>query len=154
MVGSYFIHSLLLVMNKSIKLIFLFLLAIGLVYPQTTDKNNLQFSDSIKITSKISPLSILQNKYKEFEIYRNLNSMKMNVDVNGDPKTLWLRTSLVISNTNNPNTEFKPNFLSPLAQKYKQDSKFNPIKYVLGAAQVGAVGYLAYKHIKKYGFLK
>ena len=42
----------------------------------------------------------------------------------------------------------------PLYQKYLEDSKFNPFKYALGMMQVGAVGYLAYKHIKKYGFLK
>jgi hypothetical protein len=60
----------------------------------------------------------------------------------------------LISKSEKNNQEFSPHFLSPLERKYHEDSKFNPIKYVLGAAQVGAVGYLAYKHIKKYGFLK
>jgi hypothetical protein len=34
---------------------------------------------------------------------------------------------------------------------YLEDSKIDPVKLVLGMAQAGAVGYLAYKHIKKYG---
>jgi hypothetical protein len=28
------------------------------------------------------------------------------------------------------------------------------VRYVLGMAQAGAVGYMAYRHIKKYGFWK
>jgi len=42
----------------------------------------------------------------------------------------------------------------PLYQKYREDSKFNPFRYALGMVQTGAVGYLAYKHLKKYGFFR
>jgi len=123
-------------------------------FSQETNKNQILFSDSIKTIVPTNPFTNFQIKFDEFEIYRDLNSMKMNIDIDGDPNTLWLRTHLAVSNTNNVNTEFNPNFLSPLERKFKEDSKFDPVRYVLGAAQVGAVGYLAYKHIKKYGFLK
>lgn len=154
MVGYCFIQSLFSVVNKSIKIFFLILIFSELVFSQETKKYQAPISDSIKIINQINPLTNFQIKFDEFEIYCDLNSMKMNVNIDGDPNTLWLRTSLAISNTDNSDAEFKPNFLSPLERKYREDSKFDPIRYVLGAAQVGAVGYLAYKHIKKYGFLK
>jgi len=87
-------------------------------------------------------------------LHREFNSIKMNIPIDGDPQTVWLRTSLAISTSENINTEFSPHFLSPFQKQYLEDSKFDPIKSILGMAQVGAVGYLAYKHIKKYGFLK
>ena len=84
----------------------------------------------------------------------NLNNMKMSVPIDGDPQTVWLRTSLALSKTEITDQKFSPHFLSPLEKQYLEDSKFNPIRYALGMVQAGAVGYLAYKHIKKYGFLK
>jgi hypothetical protein len=80
--------------------------------------------------------------------------MKMDVPIDGDPQTVWLRTLLAIGNTNNPGSDTRVHYLSPLYTQYIEESKFNPVRYILGMAQVGAVGYLAYKHIKKYGFLK
>jgi hypothetical protein len=128
-----------------------------LIYSLTYSQNNsdkIVISDSIKINQKLNPLTELQIKFDEFELHRELNSFKLNIPIDGDPETVWLRTALLISKSEKNNQEFSPHFLSPLERKYHEDSKFNPIKYVLGAAQVGAVGYLAYKHIKKYGFLK
>ena len=154
MVGYCFIQSLFSNVNKSIKIFLQFILMIGFAFAQETEKTTLQISDSTKISNHISSISNLQIKYNEFEIYRDLNRMRINIELDDDPNTLWLRTSFIISNTSNSTPEFNPNFLSPLERKYQEDSKFDPVRYVLGAAQVGAVGYLAYKHIKKYGFLK
>jgi hypothetical protein len=44
------------------------------------------------------------------------------------------------------------NILNPLYNQYMQDQKYAIWKSILGGMQLGAVGYLAYKHIKKYGF--
>lgn len=96
----------------------------------------------------------MQIKFDEFELYREFKDMKTSIPIDVDPKTVWLRTSLVISTSDKMNQKFSPHFLSPLQKQYLEDSKFDPIKSILGMAQVGAVGYLAYKHIKKYGFLK
>ena len=41
--------------------------------------------------------------------------------------------------------------LSPLYQKYMDGQTNRSWMSILGAVQAGAVGYLAYKHIKKYG---
>jgi len=73
-----------------------------------------------------------------------------------DRSTIWLRTELLISNHSYlPNeVEFDAHFTSPLHQQFLQDSEFDMVRYVLGMAQLSAVAYMAYRHIKKYGFLK
>lgn len=111
--------------------------------------------DSLK-SPAFTPLERLQLKFDEFDFYRELHSLKENLPANNDPNTIKLWTSAAIFSTleedkllDNP-----ADITSPLYRKYLEDSKFDPFKYVLGMAQLGAVGYLAYKHIKKYGFLK
>ncbi len=139
---------------KSLTKIFIYsLLIFPLVYSQENN-NILVVTDSIKNLPRLNPQAELQIKFDEFELHREFNSIKMNIPIDGDPQTVWLRTSLAISTSENINTEFSPHFLSPFQKQYLEDSKFDPIKSILGMAQVGAVGYLAYKHIKKYGFLK
>jgi hypothetical protein len=110
--------------------------------------------DSLKIQLKENSLIQIQIKFDEFELQREFKDMKMSVPIDGDPNTVWLRTSLAVSNTENLSKNFSPHFLSPLEKQYLENSKFDPVRYALGMVQAGAVGYLAYKHIKKYGFLK
>ena len=140
---------------KRLKNIFwiLFLLT-SISYAQTEQVNITQNNDSLKININQHSLNKIQTLFDDFDLHREFNTMKMNVPIDGDPQTVWLRTSLAIANNENVNQNFSPHFLSPLERKYYEDSKFDPIRSLLGMAQVGAVGYLAYKHIKKYGFLK
>ena len=79
-----------------------------------------------------------------------------NLPPHDNPSTIWLRTELALSSSLlfGEKTETDRHFTSILYQQYLEDSKFDPVRYVLGMAQLGAVGYLAYKHIKKYGFWK
>lgn len=140
---------------KSIIKIFLFLFILSSqAHPQLDNAKNIYNNDSLKTKISSNPLINLQIKFDEFELHRELSIMKMDISIDGDPQTVWLRTSLAIGYTNNPGNENKIHYLSPLYTQYIEDSKFDAVKYVLGMAQVGAVGYLAYKHIKKYGFLK
>jgi hypothetical protein len=131
-----------------------FLLTLISYAQQTENINAISTSDSLKIKINPNPLIQMQIKFDEFELQREFKDMKMIVPIDGDPNTVWLRTSLAVSNTENLGKDFSPHFLSPLEKQYLENSKFNPLKYALGMVQVGAVGYLAYKHIKKYGFLK
>ncbi len=121
---------------------------------QTLDSVKQYKTESTTIKVATNPLVEIQNKLDEFELYRQFNNIKSNIAIDVDPQTVWLRTAIVISKSEVADNNFSPHLLSPLERKYYEDSKFDPIKYVLGMAQVGAVGYLAYKHIKKYGFLK
>ena len=142
-------------MNSLIKILSLFFFFSFILYSQQTDNTILPSkNDSLKIGIIPNSLIQMQIKFDEFELQREFKEMKTSISIDGDPNTVWLRTSLAISNTNNTYQNFSPYFLSPLEKQYLEDSKFNPIRYALGMIQAGAVGYLAYKHIQKYGFFK
>ena len=142
-------------MKSLIKILSLLFLCTFISYSQQTDNTKLPpKNDSLKIGIIPNSLFQMQIKFDEFELQREFKEMKTSISIDGDPNTVWLRTSLAISNTNNTYQNFSPYFLSPLEKQYLEDSKFNPIRYALGMIQAGAVGYLAYKHIQKYGFLK
>jgi hypothetical protein len=138
-----------------IKILSLIFLIAFISYSQQTDStNSIPTKDSLKIGINSNPLIQMQIKFDEFEMQREFKDMKMDIPLDGDPQTVWLRTSLAISNTDYVDQKFSPHFLSPLEKQYLENSKFDPVRYALGMVQAGAVGYLAYKHIKKYGFLK
>ena len=48
-------------------------------------------------------------------------------------------------------TDIPGNILQPYYNYYMESKNISLFRRVLGIAQLGAVGYLAYKHIKKYG---
>lgn len=96
-------------------------------------------------------------QYNLDEIFSKPISNQIPEDVlfDDNPSTVWLRTQLLISNSAlNESGEINTHFTSPLYQQYLRDSEFDMVRYVLGAVQAGAVGYMAYRHIKKYGFWK
>jgi hypothetical protein len=132
-------------------LLLLIFLAAQLVYAQETTKDN-----GIKLDSDNAIIK-LQTSLNEFDIYRELNYMRMNLSTNDDPNTIWMWTKLSITaneSSNNYSGESPGSMLEPLHQQFLENSRLNPVRYVLGIAQTAAVGYLAYQHIKKYGLFK
>ncbi len=73
-----------------------------------------------------------------------------------ESSTIWLRTEMMISNIalSGNDTNSSIHFTYPLYTQFLKDSEFDMVRYVLGMAQLSAVAYMAYRHIKKYGFLK
>lgn len=74
-----------------------------------------------------------------------------------DTSNVWLRTRMMMTGINmedNPLGNNTSSMLNPLYNKYMESQKLATLRTILGSLQVGAVSYLAYKHIKKYGFLK
>jgi len=138
--------------NSPIKIILIILLLVS-----SYNSAQVEESDSIKTeyNSPLSDKSVLFN-LDEFNLYQKIYSEDLAFPVSKDPNTMWLWTSAAISNASSENSLIQSpgNISGFLYQKYLKDSEFNPVRYVLGMAQLGAVGYLAYKHIKKYGFLK
>ncbi|HSL90972.1 MAG TPA: hypothetical protein VK870_16850 [Ignavibacteriaceae bacterium] len=101
-------------------------------------------------------LERIQFRLDDFDFYREMFKSNSQILLNKDSNTLRLRTEMIIRQSaknifNAEDDNFY--FLSPLYNKYLEDSKFNPVRYVLGLAQLSAAGYLAYRHIKKYGFI-
>jgi hypothetical protein len=116
-----------------------------------------EIKDSLIITPpKIDQVENLLFKLDEFYFYLELKGIQGEFPLNEDPNTIKLWTSAIISraDANINNANLPTHISSILYEQYREDSKFNPVKYVLGMAQAGAVGYLAYKHVKKYGFFK
>ena len=98
----------------------------------------------------------LNYKFDDLIHYNNPDFFPSNLPPYDNPSTIWLRTELALSSSQpfEEKTGIDKHFTSILYQQYLEDSKFDPVRYVLGMAQLGAVGYLAYKHIKKYSFWK
>ena len=122
---------------------------------------NAQSQDTTKISLKNPDnqtphnyLIELQTKLDDFELHRQLYNMQSEISLENDPQTVWLKTSFLLFQSDNHNSDEQSNLLLPLYNQYLEKSRFDPVRYVLGMAQAGAVGYLAYKHIKKYGFFK
>ncbi len=87
---------------------------------------------------------------------QSLNPFELNRPLYTDSSTIWLRTELALnySSFQGSRIETDYHFTSPLYQQYQEGSKFNMVRYILGMAQLTAAGYIAYRHLKKYGFLK
>ncbi len=101
----------------------------------------------------INPTLNLTYKFDDLILYNDPDLFLEDLPLYNDSSTIWLRTSLALSSS--PvfvEKDGKQHFTLPLHQKYIKDSKFDPVRYMLGMAQLGAVGYLVYKRIKKYGF--
>lgn len=141
---------------KSVTIILLLISICSLISysQQAVDAKSVDSTDSLKIKIKYNPFVKMQTTFDEFELYREFNDIKMSVPIDGDPQTVWLRTSLAVSNMDYLSNNFSHHLLSFLEEQYLKNSRLNPLTYILGIVQTGAAGYLAYKHIKKYGFLK
>jgi hypothetical protein len=124
-------------------------------FAQVEEINQSQLSDStIRFQGIVPPIEF---QYNIDEIFSKPIAPYIPEDILFDenPSTVWLRTELIISNSSQPGGgEVNNFFTAPLYQQYLRDSEFDMVRYVLGAVQAGAVGYMAYRHIKKYGFWK
>ena len=113
-------------------------------------------TDTVKLKSGIvNSLENMRLRFEEFDFYRD-KYQNIQIQTNKDTNTLQLWTEMIIKSVSGKRPDSNGvdfYFLSPLYNKYLEESKFNPVKYVLGMAQLSAVGYLAYKNIKKYGFI-
>ena len=140
-------------MNLLFKISFAFLITTQTNYSQEQNK------DSLNNYSNSYSKSHFQEEFlydlENFNLYLDLHNSRNNIPLNKDPNTQWLWTKAILSNFNQSSDQQTANLNNMLSLQYGQfinDSKFNPFRYALGMAQLGAVGYLAYKHIKKYGF--
>ncbi len=140
-----------MLLRRSIILLLLIFPSAELSFAQETSE------DKVNKQTSYDQLIKIQTQLNEFEFYRELNYMRMDLNLNNDPNTIWMWTKLALLNNGKPDKysgESPVNMLEPLHQQFLENSKFNPVRYVLGMAQTAAVGYLAYRHIKKYGLFR
>jgi len=143
------------------RIIAIYIIVAGIIFSKLlvaqTESETLSVpKDSIYHYQGINPALKLDYKFDDLIHYNNPDYLPNNLPLYNDSSTIWLRTELALSSSLpfEEKTGTDQHFTSILYQKYLEDSKFDPVRYVLGMAQLGAVGYLAYKHIKKYGFWK
>lgn len=125
-------------------------------FAQESEKYSTGTSDSSYRYQGIIPPVEYQYNLDEFYTEPLFGQVPEEILFEDNPSNIWLRTELLISNKNlnTENGEINTHFTSTLYQQYLKDSEFDMVRYVLGMAQAGAVGYMAYRHIKKYGFWK
>ena len=125
-------------------------------YAQNQENHFIIKPDSTYRFQGIVPPVEFQYNFNEIFSKPLLTELPDEVVFDKNPSTMWLRTELLISNKSEGFTsnEINTHFTSPLYQQYLKDSEFNMFRYILGAAQASAVAYMAYRHIKKYGFWK
>ena len=133
--------------SKTIKIIIVFILPQIILAQETFVPSD----SSIRFKGIVRPIYI---DYELDELFVPFASE--NNDLSYDNQsTIWLRTNLALStNMFSQDEDYHQHFLLPLYNQYLEDSKFDPVRYALGMAQLSAVSYLAYRHVKKYGFIK
>lgn len=131
-------------------IVFIFIIA-SAAYSQEKNPDSISYKEN---------LNTQQNFVNDLDLYFSLNIIQNNIKdipISNNPKSIGLWTSFTVSQSYMEETipgKTKSIMLSPLNIKFMENSKFNSIRYILGMAQTAAVGYMAYKHLKKYGFLK
>ena len=127
---------------------FTFFLFTGITFSQ-------ERPDTLYTEPELNHYLQLQSKLDQLDFYLDLKSADMEMMFTGDKNSIWLWTYQSLKQTNGGSSEKMPSHISlPLYRQYLANSKFDPVKTILGMAEAGAVGYLAYRSIKKYGFIK
>lgn len=118
---------------------------------------NNETPDSLRWLKFELPDEVLNYQFSQlfFEDQINTSSF-LNTDL-FDSNSVWIQTRMMLNTFKSDNQAdeiWKANILNPLQDKFIKSKQMKFWNTVLATVQVGAVGYLAYKHLKKYGFLK
>lgn len=103
------------------------------------------------------PVEIIEYGFNDLYFSGNPDRFFLLQSMKDDSTAIWIRTRLQLTgfaNQTSENSNLQTNILNPLYIKYTESQNMRFIKSILGSVSVGATAYLAYKHLKKYGFLK
>lgn len=142
---------------KAIVLLCFILVSPVLFAQQSTASEKTIKPDSLRAPIDSDPLLEINSVFERFELTRQLNMPEMSKLLKKDSGDAWLMMRVMINSgyfSSNGETNAGADLLKPLYNNYMDSQKFSTLNYILGMAQVSAVGYMAYQHIKKYGFLK
>jgi hypothetical protein len=140
---------------KTILFIWIFSISFNF-FAQNDNEVEVFLPDTVYRFQGIIPPIEFQYNLDQFYQEPLINQIQADVLFDKDPSTIWLKTGMLMSNYSftSKEKEFDAYFTSSLHKQFLEDSEFDMIRYVLGMAQLSAVAYMAYRHIKKYGFLK
>lgn len=115
-----------------------------------------EINDSLnRMNQSSKPNKNLSSTIDDLYFYLDLHNLNKIFLVNTDPHTQWLWTSCLVLNSRQETLESNINFdyiTLPLYQKYIKDSQLNAFRRFLKIVQRYVAFYLAYCHVKKYGF--
>lgn len=101
----------------------------------------------LNFSTYFNPMRYLPDPYFSDE----LNSLNLNTNFLSDSTSILMQTRMQLAWLSNSNPiDAKSNLLNPLYKNYMAGQTNRLFNQILGAVQVGAVGFLAYKHIEKY----
>jgi hypothetical protein len=101
----------------------------------------------LNFSSYFNPLRYLPNTYFDNE----LNTLSLKANFLNDSSSILMQTRMQLALFSaQPGFDSKTDLLNPMYKSYVAGQSNSFLKEVLGAVQVGAVGFLAYKHIEKY----
>jgi hypothetical protein len=143
--------------TKLLSIITIFILLPGHIFAQSEDIIVPSVADTVYRYQGINP--IMNYYYDDYDLYLpfDFSIAESEQLPEGNISNLQLRTELALSYPTAFNTgsaDELNHLMLPFYNQYLENSKIDPIRYILGMAQAAAVGYMAYRHIKKYGFWK
>lgn len=113
--------------------------------------------DTLRAFNLTIPPEILEYQLNDPDFLMEFSKFSLNNMPVNDSASVWMRTRMMIgtiSKASNLYDNSSSKMLAPLYNDYLETQKLATLKAILGSVQVGAAAYLAYKHLKKYGFLK
>ena len=138
-------------------IITIFILLPGHIFAQSEDIIVPSIADTVYRYQGINP--IMNYYYDDYDLYLpfDFSIAESEQLPEGNISNLQLRTELALSFPtvfSTGSTDELNHLMLPFYKQYLENSKIDPIRYILGMAQAAAVGNMAYRHIKKYGFWK
>lgn len=131
----------------------IFLGTVAPTFAQSQSDSLKRIENRLTFSTFFNPLNHLEDSFFSNEI----NNLRINKDFVNDTSSIWIRTRLKLNEMvyqESFGSNLQSNILNPLNQQYSATQNLKLFRSILGAVSVSAVGYLAYQHIKKYGFLK
>ncbi len=136
-------------MKKMIVISFFFFTFI--IYAQTSNKTEGVKESNLNFSTFFNPETFLFKPTLE----NNFDLTNLDTSFLNDSSSIMMGTRMQLADFyNKPFEDSRNSLLNPMYQSYMDSQKNKWIKQILGAVQVGAVGILAYQHIKKYGLFK
>jgi len=142
-----------MILKYKIHIIIIFIFLCGVIAAQSRSEVD---------TNRAFNFSLLPEVLNNYEVSTNylLDMYKLSFfkDFIDDTTNVWIRTRMMTGLFLNEEQKVFNNgpseLLNPLYNSYLDSQKYSTLYSIIGSVQIGAVTYLAYKHIKKYGFLK
>jgi hypothetical protein len=143
--------KMMIISSKKILSITLFLFA-PLLLAQENSSREFRGNFNLEV-----PPEILEYQFNSINSSAEMYKLFLLNSFTEDTSSVWLKTRMMINayyGEPNVSADSPSKMLNPLYNNFLESQKLAALKSILGAVQVGAAGYLAYKHLKKYGFLK